>query len=369
MLTLIHYGEIGLKGKNRSFFEKQLMKNIKKITRGKVKRTDSRLILEGGNQEKLKNVFGIAWYASVYRTTSNFKDIQEKTLKKLKEKVKNKPSFAVYVNRADKNFPLNSMKTAALLGEKIIKNYSLKVNLSKPQLAVFVEITKKQTYIFFEKNKGLGGLPVNSSGQILSLFSGGIDSSVSSYLMMKRGCQINLIHFHVFPKNNQVKKTKIIQLVKQLQTYQPKISLYLIPYYPFQIKTISIHPGYELVVFRRFMLKTAEKLALKNNFQALVTGDSLGQVASQTLENIVSTETAVNLPIFRPLITYDKQEIIDLAKKIQTYNLSISSYKDCCSIISRKPKTRTKLKLINQIEEEISIDKIIDESLKETERY
>lgn len=368
MKILVHYGEIALKGKNRPFFENKLKSNIEKATVGKVEKLPGRMIVETEKTDGLAYVFGIIWYASVFESEKNYQSIKTQVLKGIKEKVKNKPTFALKITRADKDFPLTSQQLAEKLGQEIVDNFNLKVDLNHPDLSVFIEISKS-AYIFFEKKKGLAGLPIGVSGKALSFLSGGIDSVVSSYLMLKRGCQLDFLHFHVFPKNDQVKGTKIEELVKNLNKYQFKAKLFALPYYNFQLCLKNCPAGYELIIFRRFMSKVAEKIARGKGYQALVAGDNLGQVASQTMENIAAVDVGVEMSILRPLLSFDKQEIINLAKKIGSYKISIKPYKDCCSIISRHPKTKPKLGLIEKIEKENEIDQLVDKTLTLSETF
>lgn len=362
MITLVHYGEIALKGKNRHLFEHQLIENIQKLSGGKVERLRGRLLVDGAGLKRLENVFGIVWFAPVCPVEREVKTIIKEVLAEVRERVKGKPTFAVKVSRADKTFSRSSQELAAEIGQVVKDQYQLEVDLDSPQLPIFIEILKDRALIYFEKISGLGGLPVGVSGQILALFSGGIDSAVASFLMMKRGCRVDFLHFHTFPENEAVWETKIKRLVESLGLYQPQSKLLLAPYYPFQLSLGKGRPGYELVLFRRFMVQVGERLARKEGYQALVTGDSLGQVASQTLENLAVVDEACTLPIFRPLIGFDKQEIVDLAKMIGTYEISIQPYKDCCSLVTRRPKTKARLDEVKRLEGELGLGGILEET-------
>ncbi|TDI99387.1 MAG: tRNA 4-thiouridine(8) synthase ThiI [Candidatus Dadabacteria bacterium] len=365
IVTLIHYGELSLKGKNRSLFENKLKENIERETGGKITKYRGRLVLEKGNPEHLKNVFGISWYAKAIKVDKNYESIKELVLSKVNDHVADKKSFGVFVKRADKNFPCTSMELENKIGNEISHTYNIKVNLKRPGLCVFIEIAD-DVYVYFEKKQGLKGLPVHVSGNVLSLLSGGIDSPVASYLMMKRGCKVNFIHFHVFSNNELIKNTKMNHVFDALNKYQSGSRIYLVPYYQFEMEILKISytRGYELILFRRFMVRVAEKIALQDGFKALATGDSLGQVASQTMENIAQITNTISLPIFQPLIAYDKQEIVDLAKKIDTYELSIENYKDCCSIVSSNPRTKANTKQILELEGRMNIDRVIEKTLE-----
>jgi len=369
-ITLIHYGELSLKGRNRSFFENKLKENIERETGGKVIKYRGRFVLENGDPELLKNVFGISWYAEALKVDKNYDSIREIVLRNVDKELSGKSSFAVFVKRSDKSFPYTSMELENEIGSEISKSYAIKVNLKSPELSVFIEIAD-DVYVYFKKKQGLKGLPVDVSGDVLSLLSGGIDSPVASYLMMKRGCRVNFIHFHVFRDNNLINDTKMLHVFEALNKYQGNSRIFLVPYYQFEMAILkALHTGgHELVLFRRFMVRVAERISLKNGFKALVTGDSLGQVASQTMENIAQITNTVSMPIFQPLIAYDKQEIVDLAKKIETYELSIENYKDCCSIVSSNPRTKANTKQILALEERMDMEEVIEKTLELVSLY
>jgi thiamine biosynthesis protein ThiI len=256
------------------------------------------------------------------------------------------------------------MEVASLVGDAVTRKYGLKADLRQPGLKIFLEVSDR-TYIFFEKKEGLRGFPTGVSGRVLSLISGGIDSPVSSYLMMKRGCRVDLVHFHVYADNGYLERTKMNGIFGRLNEFQLGTRVFLVPYYPFESSLLRAADvaGYELVLFRRFMAGVSERIALEHGCTALVTGDSLGQVASQTIENMALVREAVTLPVFQPLIAYDKQEIVDYARKLGTYELSIEPYKDCCSIVSANPKTRARRGRVIEIEKIMRIQDVIDETL------
>jgi thiamine biosynthesis protein ThiI len=364
IVTLIHYGELFLKGRNRSVFENKLLENIERETGGKVTKYRGRFVMEGGNPENLKFVFGISWYTEAIISEKNVESVTKIVLDEIGSHIQDKNSFGVFVKRPDKTFPYRSMELEKSIGEKICKKYEMSVNLKNPDLSVFIEIAD-DVYVYFNKIQGLRGLPIDVSGNVLSLLSGGIDSPVASYLMMKRGCRVNFLHFHVFSDNKLVLNTKMRRVIDALNKYQSNTKVFLVPYYQFEMEIFKVlnTRGHELVIFRRFMIKLAEKIAKDNGFKALVTGDSLGQVASQTMDNIAQLTKMVSMPIFQPLIAYDKQEIIDLAKRISTYELSIEKYKDCCSIVSSTPRTKANTKQVQILERNMNIDNVIDKTL------
>ena len=374
MEIIVHNSEIALKGKNRPFFEKCLVRNIENfllrhdVKINYLKKDDARIICSVDDKIMLDKIFGVKDFCFAEETGNDIKDIVKKASEILK-KMDIKKTIAVKTKRADKNLKYTSMEISRKIGE-IAYEKGFKIDLTNPDETLNVEITNKKAYLYTNKMKGLGGLPVGCSGKILCLFSGGIDSSVAAWLMMKRGCKVDYLHFHALKNNNEVKKTKIKKLFDLLSDYEENPKLFLIPYFNYQLAVVDkINDKYDVVVFRNFMLRLAEKFALKNGYKALVTGDSLGQVASQTLDNLKAIGYKVNMPILRPLIGYDKQEIVDLAKKIGTYEESIKEYKDCCSMISRKPSTSVKL---DQLEKEFlkfDIDKIIDNEYKNIEKF
>ncbi|HXG31083.1 MAG TPA: tRNA uracil 4-sulfurtransferase ThiI [Thermodesulfobacteriota bacterium] len=370
MSILVHYGELALKGKNRRSFENRLLENIIRAGGGRPKRLEGRFFIEDGAEDPLKNVFGISWFAPAYRVEKDLRAIIDLVIEKVEDRIEGNPTFGVYVKRVDKGFPYTSLEIANRVGEEVVRRYGLRVRLKGPDLPIYIEIAD-EAFIYFEKIEGLGGLPVGVSGSVLSLLSGGIDSPVSSYLVMKRGCRVDFIHFYAFSKNRGFPQDKIGDLVSVLNAYQLGSRVFLTPYEPFYMALLrmgSTH-GYELILFRRFMLRVAERVAREWGYKALVTGDSLGQVASQTLENLGLVNEAVSLPVLQPLISFDKEEIIRLARKIGTYELSIRPYKDCCSIVAPHPKTKTRLERIKSLEGRMGIEKVINETLGLVEVY
>ena len=375
MLILAHYGEFILKGKNRRLFENKLVSNIKRASGGKVEKLEGRLVVRNGDLDSLKNVFGISWFAPVYRTEKTLEAIEKLVIQRTEEKLKDNPllnpTFGIFVQRADKRFPHTPPEIGERVGAEVAKKYNLRVKLKEPDLPIYI-VVAKDAFVYFEKIKGLGGLPVGINDKVLCLLSGGIDSPVASYLMMKRGCNVDFAHFHAFPENRIALRSKIKGLISTLNKYQFECRIFLVPYYPFQLslmKGVDFNYGYEMILFRRFMVKIAEKIAKEQGYKALITGDSLGQVASQTLENIRVLKEATSLPILQPLISYDKGEIIDLARRIGTYDISIRPYKDCCSIIAPHPKTKATPERVIKIEERINMERIIGKTLELVDTY
>ncbi len=364
-VTLIHYGELSLKGRNRSLFEIKLQENIRIMTGGKVLRQRGRFVMEGGNPEALSRVFGISWYASAYVVDKDYESILKAVLKKVGGIIEGKTDFGVNANRSDKGFPMPSMELASRIGGEVAARFGLPVNLKSPSLRINIEIADR-VYIYFDRIEGLRGFPTGVSGKVLSLLSGGIDSPVSSFLMMKRGCRVDFIHFHVFSDNIKVFGSKMEELARTLDSYQGESRLHLVPYYPFEMALLGAGDvkGHELILFRRFMARVACRVAAAEGCQALVTGDSLGQVASQTMENIALFREAASLPVFQPLIAFDKQEIVDYAKKIGTYDVSIADYKDCCSIVSSGPRTRANRRRVEEFEKAMNIESVLGQTME-----
>lgn len=393
MKILVHYGELALKGKNRIFFEKKLVENIKRAFKGEVRveRLFGRFLLETElgpekTQDKLLKVFGLAWFAEYEET----KDLAG--LKKLLAKIPQKDfkTFAVRVNRVNKSFPKTSMQLEKEIGEFVRKKHSKKVDLSSPDITFWVEILSStikdskgkyedksemvldrhsRILLFTKKIKGLQGLPVGVSGKLVSLLSGGIDSPVASYLMMKRGAALNAVHFHSFPYLDKSSINKCQEILEVLREYQPDIKLHLVPFFAIQKKLkLEIDNRYLVVFYRRMMLRICQEIAKKEKAGGLVTGESLGQVASQTLENLGVTNEAVVMPVLRPLVGLDKQEISDLAQKIGTYEISIKPQKDCCTLfIPKHPVTKACLEKVLMMEKKLKLQNLLQQALKETE--
>jgi len=361
---IVHYGELRLKGRNRKKFEDQLIRNIQNICGGHVVKLGSSLLCIDSNLDKFKYVAGISWYAPCIKIDKR-KDYLFNYIYALNNEIfHHKNTFAIKVKRSDKSFPLNSIELSCMLGDIICKRHVIDVDLKNPDLTIYIEINE-YILVYYKRYEGIGGFPTGIHGKVLGLLSGGIDSPVAVYSMMRKGCHVDLIHFHVYSNNEEIYKSKIIRLVKKLSNYQFKTKLYLIPSYIFDFTIInnSNIKGYEMILFRRFIHKIAEILSEREGYKAVVNGDSLGQVASQTIENIKAVDSVVNNLIFRPLLAMDKQEIIDLARKINTYEVSIEKYKDCCSIISSKSQTRSDMDKICKYETEIQINNIINSSI------
>jgi len=352
---VVHYAEIGTKGNNRAFFENQLERNLleklEPLGRFKVELRDQRLMVSNrddpealkGAMAVLKEVFGVAWLARVVECPLEYEGVRSAAVSELTllKDTANRSTFRVTAKRANKSYELSSQQMAVKLGDDLKKATGLEVDLSNPQATIFVDILSDRVLLHSSKERGPGGLPVGVTGKVVHLLSGGIDSPVAAWLMMKRGCDLTYVHFFVSPSAEQILETKMARLLKTLSRFGIGGGrLILVPFTEYQVATGDLRPEYEPVVFRHFMRIVAEKLAHRVGAIAISTGDNLGQVASQTLYNLACIDAGSSMPTLRPVVGHDKSEIVKLAETIGTYEDSIADYKDCCSIVSRHPKTR-----------------------------
>lgn len=369
---LAHYHEIGTKGGNRWMFEDQLHQNIQQITGlagGKIRLSASRFIIETEDNlnKKLSFVFGVSSFSPAVIVKPQILDVKKAILELVGEK--KFASFAVCASRGDKKFPLTSMEINREIGDVIQQRTKAKVNLDHPKKTFWIEITPREAILYTEKIAGPGGLPVGTQGRALALLSGGIDSPVAAHQILKRGASIDFIHFHSHPFTSKASIEKVKELAAILNQYAMKARLFLIPFAEIQKEIVQkTEPRLRVVLYRRMMLRLAEAVARQNGALALVTGESLGQVASQTLENIAVTNQTVDLPILRPLIGLDKEEIIGLAKKIDTYETSILPHDDCCTVfLPKHPATRARLNEVIEAEKTMDIDQMIVGAIKKAE--
>jgi len=377
---ICHYAEIGLKGKNRKFFEEKLIENLKKALAGlgcrKIKRISGRILVELDEKikedkikEALKNVFGVAYFSFAVSCQQEIGIIKEKVVELLKSK--KFKTFRIETKRSEKDFSLTSQEINEKVGEYVLgklksQNAKLKVDLEDPDVTCFIEIVEKYAFLYLEKTKGPGGLPVSVSGKAISLLSGGIDSPVASFYGMQRGIKIIFLHFTSYPFTEQASIEKVKKIVKILNKFQFQSKLYLIPFLDIQ-KEILLKTKAKLrvVLYRRFMFKIAEVLAKKEKIKALITGESVGQVASQTLENIGVIEEAIKSLVLRPLIGMDKEDIIKKGKEIGTFDVSILPAQDCCQrFLPKHPETRANLKEVKEEEKKLDVEKLIKQAIK-----
>jgi len=372
-VALIHYGEIGTKGSNRPVFEKALVENIKwslENNVGEVLRLRGRVLVRlrpDVDSEKVKQalgrVFGIAWFTLAYESEQDIDTIVKEVLRRLAEHGIRARTFMVQTRRADKDFPYTSIEVNRMVGAKIVESTGMDVDLENPGVTVFIELAGGKAYFYFEKIKGLGGLPVGVSGKVLSLLSGGLDSPVAAWLMMKRGCHVDFLHLHALRSMQELQGSKIVEIFRYLSSFCKGSKLFAVPFYKFLEKALKAPARLELVLFRKFMLRVAESLAKREGYLGIVTGDSIGQVASQTLRNIWSAQKGLDVPVYRPLLTYDKEEIVRLAKHVGTYELSLKEYKDCCSIIAKHPETSSKPEVVQEVWDRLGLEDAVAETL------
>ncbi len=374
MEVVVHHAEIALKGGNRGFFEKKLCENLegaakRKNLSCKARRDQGRIRCSfDGKESDLDAVFGKTFGVKDYAVATRIERTEEALLEEAQRRMKASEAKTVrfVTKRADKSFPLTSLDINKRLGE-VANKHAKKVDYSAGEYTLRTEVTKDAIYVYDEKRPGLGGLPVGTAGKVLVLFSGGIDSAAAAYLAMKRGCRCDFLHLHALRNNDDVLKTKIPRIIEALNDYQPRAVLHLSPYHEYQLRTIGAIPQpLDLVAFKHLVLRIGQGLARKHGYKALVTGDSIGQVASQTLDNLRTQRYGITAPILSPLITYDKQEIIDLTKRAGTYELSIEEYKDCCSIVSRKPDTHAKPEALKEALEKSGFEEVVKATVDAT---
>ena len=387
VVVICHYHEVALKQKNRDVFEKKLRTNIALmlsdlIKSNRVMRGYGRIKVvlpsELGDVEKLElvksrlsRVFGLTNYGVGVRVPLDINKIADAGLKLLYGRKFS--TFKVEAKRQNKNFPMNSMEINRFVGAYIQERFNLngkpKVDLKNPDVTVYIEVVDKEAYVYCDKYRGPGGLPVGSSGRVVSLISSGFDSPIASLLMMKRGAKVIFVHYHSYPytSRNSIEQAK--ELVKILTQYQFQSKLYIVPIAEAQRTIVLNSPvGLRTILYRRLMIRIAELIAENENAEALVTGESLGQVASQTLRNIRVVNQIAKLPILRPLIGMDKEEIINMAKKVGTYEISSQPYDDCCSFLTgRHPETWANLEDVLEVESKVNFDELAKASLKEAE--
>ena len=383
-LVLIRYGEIYLKGQNRPFFENMLIKNIKKAIepfgRPKVYKAQSRIYIENIQVDRmvldrLSKVFGAIGVNPAWKTDKSLDSIKAmvNTVMEdaLEKSTKEGLTFKVESRRADKTFPIGSMDLSRDMGAFILQNFpDLKVDVHNPDIKINLEI-REHAYGYHENIPGAGGMPVGTNGKTALLLSGGIDSPVAGWMIAKRGVRLTAVHYHSFPYTSDKAKEKVIDLCRLLTQYCGPIRLHLVPFTQIQQELYEKCPdGLLTVLMRRYMMRIAEIIGKRDGAQALVTGESIGQVASQTLEALASTDDAVSLPVFRPLVGLDKNEIVEIAEKINTYETSILPYEDCCTVfVPRHPVTRPKLDRVRQAETLVDGEALIERALEGVEVY
>jgi thiamine biosynthesis protein ThiI len=378
--VLIRYGELSTKGRNRNVFVTKLKKNIKDIMKneGNIQIQAGRdrmyLLLNEASyeriKEKLSNVFGIQSFSPVVRTEKNIEKVKEAALTLVKANFSPGNTFKINARRSDKTFEIDSQEMNSVLGAHILKNIDgIKVDVKHPDIELLVEVRKEGVFLSCEWVKGAGGLPAGVSGKAMLLLSGGIDSPVAGYMMMKRGVEIEAVHFFSPPYTSERAKQKVIDLAKKLTSFGGTIKLHIVPFTEIQQKIHETVPAnYTMTSTRRFMLTIADEIRKKNGGLALVTGESLGQVASQTMESMLAINDVTSTPVLRPLIAMDKLEIIEISRKIGTHDISILPYEDCCTIFTPpSPKTKPKLERVEHYESFFDFEPYVREAVEKTE--
>ena len=374
---IIRYSEIHLKGNNKEYFESALISNLKTALKGfdlQFGRSNARYVLRNFDEsltpqiiDCVKNVFGVHSLSVAEEVPSTLEDIRAAAIALAPKR----GSFKVSTNRADKRFPLHSMDLSAEIGGDVLENNSaLTVNLHNPDHVINIDIRENgKTFVFRDVVRGVNGMPVGTGGKAVAMLSGGIDSPVAMYMMAKRGMSLRAVHFHSFPYTSAQAKQKVLDLAAIVKKYTLRMTVDVVSFTEIQTAIHERCPEeYMITIMRRFMMRIAEKLARINGCGAVVTGESLGQVASQTLESITSTNAVAHIPVFRPLIGFDKEEIIDIAHKIGTYETSILPYEDCCTIfLPKRPVTKPRLSAVEKVESALDVETLVQNALQNVE--
>lgn len=376
-VILIRYSEIHLKGNNRDFFESALIANIKLVLKEykyEFSRSNARYVIRNFDEmyidaivDAVKNIFGVHSLSVAEEVNSNYEAISVAAL----SYAPTSGSFKVSTNRADKRFPIPSMKLSAEIGGDILEKHpNLTVDLFNPDHIVSIDIRENgKTFVFGEVIKAVNGMPVGTGGKGVVMLSGGIDSPVAVYMMAKRGMSLRAVHFHSFPYTSMQARQKVLDLAKIVKKYTLRMVVDVVSFTEIQT---SIHEKcpeeYMITIMRRFMMRIAERIAKNTGAGAVITGESLGQVASQTLESITSTNSVATIPVFRPLIGFDKDEIIEISQRIGTFETSILPYEDCCTIfLPKRPVTKPRLSAVEKVESVLDVDLLVDNALHNIE--
>lgn len=372
-VIIVRYSEIHLKGNNRDFFESALISNIKFVLKEykyDFARSNARYIIRNFDEtqieniiDALKNVFGVHSLSVALEVDSVYEQISAAAI----QLAPASGTFKVSTNRADKRFPTKSMVLSADVGGDILeRNPRLKVDLFNPDNTVYIDIRENgKTFVYTQSIKAVNGMPVGTGGKGIVMLSGGIDSPVAAYMMAKRGMTLRAVHFHSFPYTSMQAKQKVLDLAKLLKKYTLHITVDVVSFTEIQTAIHEKCPEeYMITIMRRFMMRIAERIAKNTGAGAVITGESLGQVASQTLESITSTNSVATIPVFRPLIGFDKDDIIEIAQKIGTFETSILPYEDCCTIfLPKKPVTKPRLSAVEKVESVLDVDALVDNAL------
>ena len=377
--AIVKTHELALKGKNRPWFMRKLTDNLRTATRGAgVERVWQGQLMVGLTLEdedcwpevksRLKDVFGVAKFYKAYDLPQDLDGLKARLPELLEGR--SFESFRITTNRADKRFPMNSKEVNRDLGAFVKDLTGAQVKLKGPDLSIYLDIQTKGFLVYFDEVKAHGGLPVGVSGKVAVMLSGGIDSPVAAWQMMKRGCQAMFVHFHSYPLVDRTSMEKAVDLVEHLNRHQYQSNLFMAPLGEIQKQIIlSCPPSYRVVLYRRFMVRITEVLARRNRAKAIITGESCGQVASQTLENIAVVDQSAGMPILRPLIGHNKEEIVDMAQNSGTFSTSILPDQDCRTLfVPKHPETKADLDTVLRLEEALAVEELVQEAVKNTER-
>lgn len=379
----ISLGEVALKGLNRKYFEDKLIKNVRNVTRDyeieKIYKEQGKIYLEANKNDfdgiiaKVKNIFGIVYISPCIRLEKDMDIIKEASIKMIKDRLSEKPfnTFKVSTNRSDKRFPMQSPEISREMGGLILANFdNITVDVHNPDIFLNIDI-KQHAYIYIDKIKAHGGLPVGTNGKGLLLLSGGIDSPVAGFMMAKRGVEISCVHFHSYPFTSERAEEKVKDLAEILSTFTGKLKIHSVNILPIQKEINKNCPEKEMTILsRRFMMRIAERISMDNNYNALITGENLGQVASQTIQGLNVTNQSTNMVVLRPLVGMDKVDIIEISKDIGTYETSILPFEDCCTVfLPKHPVTKPQVKDIEESEKALDIESLVETVIEEMEVY
>lgn len=378
-ILLCKYGEIILKGANKRYFEdilcKELRHRAKKFGEFDISRAQSTIYIEpkddfadmDGMFEAAMKVFGIAAIGRAAVCEKDIEDIKRVTREYIPQFLEGKKSFKVEGKRSDKTFPLNSMELSELLGAEILEETHgrIRVDVHKPDITVKVEIRERAAYVHAGQFKGAGGLPVGTSGHGMLLLSGGIDSPVAGYMMAKRGVRVEAVHFESFPYTSEMARDKVIRLARTIAAYTGDIYVHVVSLTHIQEELVKhCEEDYFTLLLRRYMMTIASRIAGDHDSKCLITGESLGQVASQTMEAIAVTDAASTIPVLRPCIGMDKNDIIEISRKIETFDISIEPYEDCCTVFTPKhPRTKPVLEKVLVQERKLDFEALVEEAI------
>lgn len=384
-VLIVRYSEIHLKGMNRPYFEKALVNRIRDAIPDPdiaVEREQGRIFVNGlsdenayGYAERLCKVFGIHSVSPAVSVEKDWNAVVSGSKQLLDRYLATLPgnmhTFKVFARRADKRFPYNSEMICRELGHELLEAFpSLQVDVHHPEIMFGVEIRKNRAYLYCQELEAAGGMPVGTNGRAMLLLSGGIDSPVAGYMIAKRGVCLDAVHFYSYPYTSERAREKVIDLARQISEYSGSMTLHLVPFTDIQLSIYDNCPKAETtVIMRRLMMKIADRIARRTGAQALITGESIGQVASQTIESLTVTNDAASLPVFRPLIGFDKDEIVSYAKRIGTFETSIQPFEDCCTIfVPQHPVTKPSLDRILLSERVVDFEPMIEKAIAETEQ-